>query len=210
MTNILQTNITPRSLTLAQEADFWYMIHKALWTICDKLDDDTGVPLTTYEANCYTALINTVIEDSTGNIIGLKSSDLNFHRISPRGITDNARLHMMYNFFNAWETLCEQLDTDTLTDSTYEALCYTALFLQTVRGPTGTILGNGTRYQWGPSCHNQQQLVELMYMVFNAIETLTEQLDGDGTVNSTDYEADAFTAVCTLKITNGANATVGN
>ena len=211
MTNILQKLVTPRALTLAQEADFWYMIHAALWVICNQLDDDSGVPSTDYEANCYTALINTVIEDSAGNRIGLKSSDLNFNTISPRGITQNARLWTMYNFFNAWETLCEQLDGDSLTGTNFEANCFTALLLQVVRDPRGqTNLGNSTSWYWGPSCDNRQKLIEFMYMAFNAIETLTEQLDADGTVNDTDYEANAFTAVCLMKVENGAGNVVGN
>jgi len=210
-TNLMTTLISPRALTLGQEIDFWYMAYKSLWTICDHLDDDTGVPLDTYEANVFTAIVNSVIEDSQGNVVGLCSSPLNFFRVSPRGITQQARLNLIYNFFNAFETLCEQLDADTLTDSTYEALCYTALFLHIVRDPKGvTDLGNGTNYYWGPTAEDKRMLVELMYIIFDAIETLTEQLDADGTVNSTDYEANAYTAICTLQIENGAGNVVGN
>lgn len=211
MTNILQTTISPRGLNTAQEVDFWYMVHNALETICEQLDADAGVPLTTYEANCWTALINTVIRDSTGNQVGLRSNELNFHSISPRGITSVARYHMIYNFFNAWETLCEQLDTDVLTDSDYESLCYTALLTHIVRDPQGqTDLGNGTSFYWGPTAENRKYLVELMYMIFNAIETLTEKLDADGTVTDTDYEANGFTAICLMKVENGQGNTVGN
>lgn len=211
MTNILQTTITPRALTLAQEIDFWYMVHNALETLCEKLDADTAVPLDTYEANCWTAIINTVMDNSQGNRVGLRSSELNFHSISPRGITGAARWHMMYNLFNAFETLCEQLDTDVLTDSNYEALCYTAILDHIVRDPRGqTDLGNGQNFYWGPTAESRKYLVELMYKIFDAIETLTEKLDADGTVTDTNYEALCYTAICTMKVENGAGNTVGN
>jgi len=157
-------------------------------------------------------LINTVITDSKGNRTGLQSNAENFYSISPTGITDAARLQLLYNFFNALETLCEQLDADTgVADTDYEANCYTALLLHKVEDTKGNILGNGTTFYFRPGgVFNQKELVECYYNIVDAIETLTEQLDADGTVTDTNYEALWFTATILLKVKNGEGSIVGN
>jgi hypothetical protein len=58
--------------------------------------------------------------------------------------------------------------------------------------------------------HNQDQLIDLLYQIVNAIETLTEQLDADGTVTDTNYEALWFTATVTMRVENSQGNVVGN
>jgi hypothetical protein len=58
--------------------------------------------------------------------------------------------------------------------------------------------------------HNQDQLIDLLYQIVNAIETLTEQLDADGTVTDTNYEALWFTAKVTMHVQNSQGNVVGN
>ena len=206
-------DIKPGGLTMKKEVDLWAQLLYSLEGLCTKLDADgagAGVPMTDYLANCYTAIINTVVRDSKGNRRGQWLKEENFYEIGPNGITDAARLQLLYNWFNAFETLTEQLDTDVLTDSTYEALCYTAIMLHRVWDTKGNVLGNGVVYDFGPGgTLNQLQLVECYYNMVNAWETLTEQLDGDGVVADGDYEALWFTATVLTRIENGAGSVVG-
>lgn len=213
----IHADIKPNGLNQRELVNAFCMIARAIQGICQKLDDDSGVTLTTYEANVVTALINFSIMDSQGNRFSNgadASSTLEDHVIvEPTGISDDAALAMMYQITNAFETLCEQLDDDSLTLSTYEANCYTAKFLHIVENKRGNALGNGTAYYFRPGGPmNRDELVDWLYNVFDAIETLTEQLDSvaEATVNDTDYEATWFTAVCLMIIENSQGNTVGN
>lgn len=218
MSNI-EAQIRPDALSQRNLVDLLYDIVAAIQGICAKLDDDTGVTLTTYEANAYTAIFNGCIEDSRGNQLinrandgsGTYVTDDRFFYIRPDGISDKDLNECLYQIFDMFETLTEQCDTDALGDSTYEALCYTALFLWKIENCKGSLLGNGTTYYFRPGgMHNQDQLVDLLYAIVDAIETFTEQLDADGTVNDTDYEALWFTATVTMRVQNSKGNVVGN
>ena len=207
-------NIKPGGLTQKWEVRLFYQLFASLQGVCTKLDNDGGVPLTTYLANVFTALFNARILDGKGNTVFNFAAEENFYESSPSGITPAARLQLIFHFFNMLETLTEQLDTDTLGDSTYEALCYTAIMTQMVENTKGTILGNldtdiGFYFRPGGG-KNDNQLVEFFYNAVNAIETLTEQLDLDGTVTDTTYESLWFTAVILTRVENGAGNVVGN
>lgn len=209
---MLTNTVRPTALLLGQEVRLWYMLVAALKGICAKLDDDGGVTDTDYEANCYTAIINTKIMDQYGNETGLLSEERWFNRISPSGLTHAARVELLYNYTNAFETLCEQLDADgTVNDTDYEANCYTAMFLHMVKNGKGSILGNGNSFYFTPAgSNNQKELIDWFYNVFNAIETLTEQLDADSGVTDTNYEALWYTATLTMKVVNSAGNELGN
>lgn len=204
-------NIKPTGLKYKDEVDLWYMIVSSLAGICAKLDADAGVTDTTYLANCYTAIINTVIRDSKDNLTGQLVAEENFYNVSPSGITDAARLQLLYNTFNALETLCEQLDLDAgVTDTTHEALCYTAILLHMVEDTKGNILGNGNSFYFRPGgIFNQKEYVDCLYNIVNALETLTEQLDAGGGVTDTDYEALWFTATILLMIEDSKGNQIG-
>jgi len=191
------------------------MICTSLQGICAKLDDDGGVPSTTYEANCITALINAIIEDSTGtrfaNVVTESSSVGPVRLINPYGISDNALVELMYDITNSVETLCEQLDGDALTDTNYEALCYTAKFLDIVENSKGRALGNGSRYYFRPTgVRNDDTLIEWLYNVLDAISTLTAKLDADGTVTDTTYTSLWYTAAILLRVENKVGNVKGN
>ncbi len=209
----VEAQIKPNGISQRNLVDLLYMIIKALQGISQKLDDDGGVPLTTYEANVITAILNGYIEDSRGNSImnRVTAADDRFFQITPMGIGDKDLLEVIYQIFDMMETLTEQLDTDVLTDSTYEALCYTALFTWIVENCKGNTLGNGTTYYFRTGgVFNYDQLVDLLYQFVNSIETLTEQLDADGTVTDTDYESLWFTNTVTMRVENSQGSVVGN
>ena len=210
-------NIKPGGLTQKWEVRLWYQLFASLQGICAKLDADATVPLTTYVANVFTALFNARIEDGKGNTVFNFAAEENFYSTFPNGITPAARLQLIFQFFNMLETLTEQLDTDTITTSDYEALVYTAIMTQMVENTKGTILGNldtdiGFYFRPGGG-KNDNQLVEFFYNAVNAIETLTEKLDVDALTTpptDTDHEALWFTAVILTRVENGAGNVVGN
>ena len=214
-----EAQIKPGGISQRNLVDLLYMIVAAIKGICAKLDDDTGVTATTYESSAFTAIFNGYIEDSRGNSImnrandgsGTYVTDERFFIITPMGISDHDLNECLYQIFDMFETLTEALDTDALTDSTYEALCYTALWTWKIENRKGSTLGNGNTYFFRPGgMHNQDQLIDLLYQIVNAIETLTEQLDADGTVTDTNYEALWFTATVTMRVQNSQGNVVGN
>ncbi len=217
MANIWR-NISPTGLTQKHEVTLWYQLFRSLQVICLKLDLDATVTLTTYNANVVTALMNVGIDDGLGNSIMNFATEENFYRVNPTGINDAARLQMIFQFFNMLETLTEQLDGDNVTDTDYEALCYTAIMLQMVENTKGTILGNlatdtDLHFYFRPGGVPKNQLIEFFYMAVNSIETLTEKLDADAAAappTDTDYEALGFTAVILTRVENGAGNVVGN
>ena len=212
----LWRNISPTGLTQKHEVTLWYQLFASLKAICVKLDDDATVPLTTYEANVVTALFNASIDDGLGNSIMNHAAEENFYTVMPLGITDAARLQLIFQFFNMLETLTEQLDADTITTSDYEALCYTAIMLQMVEDTKGNILGNldtdiGFYFRSGGV--PKYQLVQFFYNAVLALETLTEKLDVDaGTTPPTDtnYEALTYTAIVLTRVEDGKGNFVGN
>ncbi len=125
--------------------DFMYMMQSSMQGLCTKLDADSGVTLTTYLANCYAALFHVRVSDYRGNMTnGEVTVD---HIVEPAGgLSTASLLEWIYDWVNAFETLTEQLDGDSLTDSTYESLCYFANILpyqfESGRYDQTTILGN--------------------------------------------------------------------
>jgi hypothetical protein len=211
--NRIDTKIRATGFNKGQEVDLWYQLHAALDVLCAQLDADGGVTDTDYQANCITALINTRITDSAGNVFfNALSNAEGFTDIRPGFITRKQRHWIMYNFTNAFETLCEQLDGDAgITAVNFEALCYTAKFLHNVRDPKGvTDLGNGTTYYFSAGNTDRKQLVEWLYNAVDALETLGEKLDADGDVTDTDYEANTYTAYLLVNIENAAGSVIGN
>lgn len=203
----IHSNIKPTGLAQADLVDLLYQILSSIYGICAKLDADSGVPLTTYVANCWTAKINTIVYDSKGNMTGRGG---NF-TITPTGLTDEALINVLYEIFDSWKTLTAQLDTDVLGSSDYEATYYTATFLGIVTKGTGASLGNGTSYYFGPiSPPDQAKLVDLLYQIVYSIEKCCEHLDADTTVNNTNYEALWFTANILNIIENSAGNVIGN
>lgn len=209
-------DIKPNGLNQKELVSLIVMLLRSLQGTCAKLDLDSAVSGTTFEANVITALINLSAVDHFGNrfsnAAAMSSALEEHHILEPTGESAPALLAFLYQFTNAFETLCEQLDGDGgVADTNYEELCYTALFLHIIENEKGNQLGNGTAYYFRPGgVTPQDQVVEWLYNAVNAIETLTEKLDLDGTVNDTNYEALWFTAIILMRIENGQGNVVGN
>lgn len=206
-------NIKPVGLAQKDLVDALYMTVSSIKGICAKLDLDATVTGVDYEDNCYTNIFTVSITDSGNNVTGNTGSEVHF--ITPTGIDNNSLNALIYQIFDSFETLTEQLDADAGVGNgsgTYEALCYTALFLYNVTNQAQSKLGNGVTAYFTPICTlNHPDLVDLLYTFFNAIETLTEQLDADAAVGNGagTYEALWFTAIMLLQIQNGAGSSIG-
>lgn len=212
MANI-EAQIKPTGMKQRDLVNLLYQVVYSIKGICAKLDDDATVTDTDYEANVYTAIFNGSITDDKGNNLNNQVSTAvdRYFMITPTGLTNGALIELLYQIFDMVETLTEQLDADTgVADTDYEANCYTALFTWIVENCKGSQLGNGTTFYFRNGSENRKELVNLLYQIVNAIETLTEQLDADGTVTDTDYEALWFTATILMRVENSMGNVVGN
>jgi len=206
-------DIKPTGLSQKDLVNLLYMLVSSIKGICVKLDSDGGVTDENYEALCYTALFNTVIEDTRGNKTGRYSAEQNFYTISPYGKSSNAEIELAYQIYNSLETLTEKLDADgTVNDETYEANVYTAKCLKMVLNQRGDTLGNGKAFWFNPGSGlgPQREVVDWLYDLVDAIETLTEQLDADSGVTDDTYESLWFTANILMRVENSQGNTVGN
>lgn len=209
----LEAQIKPTGLKLKSLVDCLYAMVSSIKGICAKLDLDAGVPLTTYKANVFTAIFNGQITNSRGDMVSnaVSTKEPYFFIINPHGCSDKALLHCIYQIFDMMETLTEQLDTDVLTDSNYEALVYTALYLWTVdNGVSSTLLGASTDEYVKPGGIDTRQLVDLLYTFVRSIHVLTAKLDLDGTVTGTDYEALWDTANILMQVEDSKGNIAGN
>lgn len=215
-------DIKPNGLNQRELVSVVCMLLRSLQSICQALDDDASVPegggagagSEEYEALVITALLNLSVQDAFGNRFsnGAAGSSIleEHHVIEPTGISDSALLAFMYQFTNAFETLCEKLDADTLTSSAYESTCYTPTFLHIIENEKGNQVGNGTAFYFRPGGVNPPELVDWLYNATYALSLLTALIDADATVTLTTYTALYYTAMILMRIENSAGSVIGN
>ena len=208
----VHADIKPGGLNQKELINLLGMLTYSLEGVCTKLDLDGGVPSTTYLANCYTDIVNTVINDCVGNRRGQYIAEHLFYEMSPGGITDASLLEWIYNYFNAIETLTEQLDGDSLSDTDFEALVYTAYFTWQVENQNGNALGNGTDvvYLKPGGVLMNEKMITFLYNAVKAWDVLLAKLDSDGTVTDTTYKALWYTATVLLKVEDSMGNLTGN
>jgi len=235
MANI-HPDIKPNGVDDKYLIDLMYMLQQSMYGLCLKLDAE-GTGLTTYVANCYTAIFHTQVWDYRGN----KTQNVTYceHIIMPSGgLPSAALIQWLYDYVNGFETLCEQLDSDAgiTDDNDYEDLCYEALVLPYIfesgRYGQTTILGNtvatggfttmldtaGTPWlvtRIGPTGRpNDRILCDLFYDILNAWETLCEKIDADATAvappAASNYEALWYTATVLMRVENSQGNVLGN
>lgn len=208
-----EAQIKPSGLSQKNLVDLLCMIISVIKTLCAKLDDDTGVTGTDFEALVYTAIFNGSITDSRGNNFTnlVTAKEDRFGYILPTGISDKLLNNLLYDLFDMVETLCEKLDADGIAGTDYEALVYTALYNWTVTNQKGDTLGNGTVYNFNPGgSTDQKELVNLLAAIVNSIDVLTKKLDADGTVTDTTYHALCDTAIILMQVQNSVGNVYGN
>jgi hypothetical protein len=211
MSNI-EAQIKPGGISKRNLVDCLYAVVSSIKGICAKLDDDGGVPSTTYEANVFTAIFNGAIENSRADQVmnAVTGKEDVFFLANPTGISNRAIIQTIYQVFDMMETLTEQLDGDSLTDTNYEALAYTALYLWTVENERGSTVGASTEHWIRPSGIDEKNLVDVLYAMVRSIHVLTDKLDDDVTVTDTDYEALWDTANILMQVQDSKGNVAGN
>jgi hypothetical protein len=211
MSNI-EVQIKPSGVSKRNLVDCLYAVVSSIKGICAKLDDDGGVPSTTYEANVFTAIFNGAMENSRASQIMnvLSGREDTFFLANPTGINNRAIIQTIYQVFNMMETLTEQLDGDSLTDTNYEALVFTALYLWTIEDEAGSTVGASTEHWIRPGGIDDKNLVDILYAMVRSIHVLTDKLDDDGTVTDTNYEALWDTANILMQVEDSKGNVAGN
>jgi len=212
MAGNIEVQIKPGGISKRNLVDCLYAVVSSIQGICKKLDDDGGVPLTTYEANVFTAIFNGKIENSRGGIVAnaVTGKEDVFFIMSPTGINNRAKLQCIYQVFDMMETLTEQLDTDTLQGSNYEALVYTAHYLWTIVNERGSTVGASTSQRINPMGIDDANLLDILYCFVHSLHVLTDKLDDDTTVTDTDYEALWDTANILMQVQDTKGNIAGN
>lgn len=208
----IEAQIKPTGMSQRNLVDLLYMVVYSLQGICAKLDDD-NVTDTDYESLCYTAIFNGSIEDSRGNYImnRVSAKDDRFFIISPTGIDNKALLECLYQIFSMAHTLVAKIDADAAppTTVTYHHL-YDDYFVWIIENCKGDQIGNGTEFYFRAAAENRKELVNLLYVLVDFIESLTEKLDTDALPSGSNYEALWFTATILMRVENSAGSVVGN
>jgi hypothetical protein len=212
MMSNLEVQIKPSGISQRNEVDCFYAVVSSILGGCKKLDDDGGVPSETYEANVFTAIFNGSITNSRGETVmnALSGKEDSFFTMSPMGITPKAELNCICQIFDMMETWTEQLDGDSLTDTDYEALVYTAHFLWRVKDERGNTFGASTAQTISPMGMDNAVRVDVLYTFVHSLDTLYQKLDDDGTVTDTDYEALWDTANILMQVQDGKGNVAGN
>jgi len=211
MSNI-EAQIKPSGISKRNLVDCLYAKVSSMQGICKKLDADGGVPSETYEANVFTAIFNGAIENSRGDRVvnAVTGKEDTFFIISPTGCSPKEIFRCIAQIFNMEETLTEQLDGDSLADTDYEALVFTALYLWTIEDDRGNKYGASMGRWIRPAGIDEGSLCDILYALVYANHLLTAKLDDDGTVTDTDYEALWDTANVLMQVEDSKGNIAGN
>jgi hypothetical protein len=217
MSNI-EVQIKPSGVSKRNLVDCLYAVVSSIEGILTKLDADAGVPegggsgTPEYLSLCFTAIFNGSITNSRNETVmnALSGKEDTFFTISPTGIDNRAIVNCFYQIFVMMETMTEKLDADTLTLSTYEANAYTAYYLWRVYDEYGNSVGADTTHTITPMGVNSGWLPDILYAFVKSIHVLTDQLDDDGTVTDTNYEALWDTANILMQVEDSKGNVAGN
>lgn len=213
-------DIRPNGLNQKDLVDALYMVASSLKGIFQKIQDD-GINSFSVQFINNLRMHRVVVEDSKGNRTGgnlayYDALAMTTTMISPTGISDGAILELLYAIFYDLDAATDILDTHGASNSgttTYNDDVYVAICTWLIERHNGDVIGNGTtrrlRVATGIS---QADKVDILYALFDAVETLTEMLDADANtdIDDTNYEALWYTATLTKKIENSQGNVIGN
>lgn len=208
-------DIKPQGVQQKDLVNLIYMILTSFRGIAAKLDADGSVTDTDYLAN-LDALFNLVIDDCRGNYLNMANDESSIlpptFNISPQGFDRAYFSNLLYQIFDGWETLCEQLDGDSNppTSTDYEADAYTDIYTALVENSKGNQLGNGVTYVFRSGAWPEEQVVDILYDIVNGIQIFCAQADTDAAPAGSNYEALWYTANITLTIENSTGNRIGN
>lgn len=137
-------------------------------------------------------------------------------QIKPGGLSQRNLVDFLYMAVAAIKGICAKLDDDGgVPLATYEANVFTAIFNGAIEDSRGNQIINAVSGQEdrffivSPQGIDDRALNEIIFQLFDMLETLTEQLDTD-VLTDDDYEALCFTALLTWIVENCKGTQIGN
>lgn len=122
---------------------------------------------------------------------------------------------LYYMIVYSIQGICKKLDADDNTDDTYEASVITAIFNGCIEDSKGNYIMNRVSakddrfFRISPTGITHKARIELLYQIFDMMETLTEQADADN-LSSATYESLIYTAVYLWIVENCKGSQLGN
>jgi len=210
----INADIKPTGVNQRDVVDLMYDLTTSLQGLAVKLDADDAA-VSTYVSGAITAIFNVVITDTKGNTVNLAGTESStvapLYIINPYGLTNEALLEWMYQWVASLYQICYTLDNSAgVALTTFIANAYTAIMTDKIVNRRGQTIGASTTFTFNSVDKRGGAFVDWLYDAVNAVETLTEQLDGDATLTDTNYEALWFTANIPLTVENSAGSRVGN
>jgi hypothetical protein len=136
--------------------------------------------------------------------------------IKPSGLVTSDLVDVLYMWWSSLKGICAKLDDDGgVTSTDYEANVITAILNGSISDTRGNNIINAVTakadrfYIISPEGYTKEAILECFYDMLDAAETLAEQLDGDS-LTFTNYEATAYTAICTQLVENQRGNVLGN
>ena len=136
----------------------------------------------------------------------------NIHpNIRPGGLNQKELVDALGMIVRSINGIAAKLDSDGgVTDVDYEANAYTAIIKNIITDSKGNRTGAVGNNIIDPVGVGDKALNDSMYQITNAFETLTEQLDADGGITATTFEANCYTAKFLHIIENQLGNLIGN
>lgn len=138
-------------------------------------------------------------------------------QIKPDGLSQRNLVDILYMIVYSIQGICAKLDDDNVTDTDYEALCYTAIFNGHIEDGRGNSIMNRVAvsddrfFIIKPDGLGNKELLECLYQIFSMLATLTAKIDADAAPpSSVTYEALCYTAKLPWVIENCKGDQVGN
>lgn len=137
--------------------------------------------------------------------------------IKPTGLRQRDLVDLIYQLTSSLKGICEKLDADGTSPATdFTATCFTAIFNFTIEDSKGNRVYNYLDETSSVYPHvvisgrgiSTRDIVEWMYQFVYAMYTLSAKCDSEALTLNT-YEAIAYTAVLTDRITNSKGSSIG-
>ena len=209
--------ITPTRLNQGDEVDLMYGIMDSLRIGCGLLDADASITDVNYEALCYSAAYDNlqVTKQAGGNILGDRGTvDQYGYYITPRGISQAARLEWLYDTLYALNTLTAKIDADANPPSTvtYNTDYFVGRITKSVENQRGVLAGPTTRtFLFSPKgVYNLYTLVDMYWDIVYCLQGIWALCTSDAAPATATYTALAYTAVVKPTIQNSQGTTLGN
>ena len=138
-------------------------------------------------------------------------------QIKPTGMSQRNLVDLLYMVVYSIQGICKKLDLDDVTDTNYEALCYTAIFNGSIEDSRGNYIMNRVStkddrfFIVRPDGIGNKSLLECLYQIFDMMNTLTAKIDADAAPpSSVTYKALCYTALYVWIIENCKGDQLGN